>query len=613
MALNSLIDFYMGNGLAPSYVKRVYGEAMLRTGSEVLAIAFDPQGRLWSAEEQGILRCWSPEGRLQGRHYLSDLVTVWCFTADGRYVAGGSDELMIWEVSSGRSRATLGSGRWVTALAWDRTGRLLACGREDGRVEVWEVATESLVCQWPATGCPVAAITFSPDDTYLAIAGEDRQIRVQNMRTGELQAEWVGHPDRIAALTWSPDGRLLISAGWDNSARVWQLDQADPLMLLNSHAEQVVALAYSPDGHYLACADSDGAIHLWHDPVQAGLAGVLRGHIEEVRCLAFAPDGKKLASGAADGTIVLWDVEKRSVLAGGRPGHRHRLAYVAGPRPRLASVFSGCLQVWEADTGVPAYPKHKSTAHSVAASRDGRWLAVGGADHFTYLYDLWQDTEPAPLEATKPPIGQVVFDAEGRRLAHTSPVDGLVWIWDTVSRNPELILIEAADGCTLEGLCFHPDGQRLAAGGLDYLATGQRTGAVVVWHLPSREQQYVIDAGVSVLTVEPQGRWWAGAGTGGDIYIWRTSDGDELAVLASDSTARLFDLACSPCGRYLAASGEDQTIRIWTTDDGQLCLVREVEMPVEALLFSPDGRYLFAGLGNGMACAFDFTAFLDQQ
>src|SRR5205823_4973706 len=113
-----------------------------------------------------------------------------------------------------------------------------------------------------------------------------------------------------------------------------------------------------------------------------------------------------------------------------------------------------------------------------AASPDGKWLAIGGTDHFTQLWDAADGALAASLEATKPPIGALAFSADSALVAHTSPADGLVWIWQTATAQPLLILIEAADGCTLEGLAFHPNGRRLAVGGIDYLSTGDRDGAV---------------------------------------------------------------------------------------------------------------------------------------
>jgi WD40 repeat protein len=611
MSLFPLRNTHGDHLLLPSYVERVYGEAVLRLCSEGLALAFDREGMLWSVEEQGILRRWSLSGRMQARHYLNDLITVWSFSPQAEKIAGGSNELMVWDVSRGECVGQWSSGAWVTALAWSQHEGRLASGHEDGSVSVWDPTTRQLLRRWEGNGPPVAAVALSPDGQLVAAAGEDRCIQVWELTTGKLCCQWDGHPDRISALTWSPDGHWLISAGWDSSARVWRVGQADPLMLLNSHAEQVVALAYSPDGRYLACADSEGAIHLWTDPVQAHLAGILRGHTEEIRCLAFAPDGQHLASVGSDGVILIWNVEERRVVAGSSQEHRHRLAYLAGARPRLASVFAGQAHLWDVETGHPCQPCPTVNVCSVAASPDGRYLAFGGTDHFTHLYDLSREGEPALLEATKPPIGSLTFAPDGQRLAHTSPADGLVWIWNTAIAQPELILIEAADSCTLEGMCFHPDGQRLAVGGLDYLATGQRSGAVVVWHLPTREQQIILDTGVTALTVDPQGRWWIGAGLDGQVYLWDTTDGQEIMTLPGPS-GRFLDIACSPCGRYIAASGDDQTVRLWTPHDQQTRIIREMEMTVETVLFSPDGQRLFLALANGVVYAVHLHRFLEE-
>src|SRR5205807_2357654 len=109
------------------------------------------------------------------------------------------------------------------------------------------------------------------------------------------------------------------------------------------------------------------------------------------------------------------------------------------------------------------------------------------------------------LEATKPPIGALAFSPDSAMLAHTSPADGLVWIWKCGASEAELILIEAADGCTLEGVAFHPNGGWVACGGIDYLSTGERDGAVAVWDLATREKRFVLDVGVYAIAFDPKG------------------------------------------------------------------------------------------------------------
>ena len=58
------------------------------------------------------------------------------------------------------------------------------------------------------------------------------------------------------------------------------------------------------------------------------------------------------------------------------------------------------------------------------------------------------------------------FDPNGGMLAQTSPADGLVWLWNTMTGEPRIILIDAADNCTLESVVLHPDGERAVVGGI---------------------------------------------------------------------------------------------------------------------------------------------------
>src|SRR5439155_13136133 len=157
-------------------------------------------------------------------------------------------------------------------------------------------------------------------------------------------------------------------------------------------------------------------------------------------------------SAGADRVVHVWDVRDGKLVAGPNPKGKHAIAVVPGPKLRLASTAGPSVRVWDVETGDEVAPTGLCPAYSVAATRDGKWLAVGGTDHFTQLWDVAEGTVVASLEATKPPIGAVAFSADGALLVHTSPADGLVWVWKTGSAEPLLILIEAADGCTLEAV-----------------------------------------------------------------------------------------------------------------------------------------------------------------
>lgn len=594
-------------------VHRVLGEPRFVTESDVAAVAFCADGTIVSVDDAGILQHWTANGVPLARHYLSDLETVWRFDPTAQMLVSGNDELRFWSVSTGTLLGRAGRSSWVTALAFSPNGQVVASGHDDGKVRLWDCAKFELVAEFAGHPMAVSAAAFSPDGRLVATAGEDRAVVVWDRETGKRVAQLQSHTDRIPALAWNSDGSLLISAGWDTSARVWKIDHADPLMLLNSHADQVVALAAGPSDSLVATADSDYEIRIWTNPLTAKVGPVLRGHVDEIRCLAFNADGSRLASGGADRVIHVWDTKTGELLAGPRPKAKHDIAVVATADGKhfLASTGASLFRFWDVETGTECHPSADGPAHSVAVSRDGRWLAVGGTDHFTRLYDLHHPGAPRLLEATKPPIGSLAFDPNGGTLAQTSPADGLVWIWNTLTAEPKIILIDAADNCTLESVLLHPDGERAIVGGIDYLSTENRTGAICIWHIARKERELVFDVGVNAIAIDSPGRYLAGAGLDGFVHVWDLQSGEEVFELAGHQE-RINCVAFSPDGSYLLSGGDDMTVRVWDVLSGRLIVVREFDSAVQSLAFSPDGRWVFTANANTTCYQIDFEKLLDD-
>ncbi|MFO0826468.1 MAG: WD40 repeat domain-containing protein, partial [Gemmataceae bacterium] len=245
------------------------------------------------------------------------------------------------------------------------------------------------------------------------------------------------------------------------------------------------------------------------------------------------------------------------------------------------------------------------------ASPDGKWLAIGGADHFTKMWSVTEGRFVTSLEATKPPIGVVTFSPNSKYLAHTSPTDGLVWIWKVGMPEAELILIEAADGCTLESLSFHPDGRRIAVGGVDYLSTGKRDGAVCVWDIPTKDKLFTIDIGVNAVAFDPQGKYLAGAGFDEAVYVWDAESQETIFVLGGHQE-KIHAVAFNPDGSYIVSGGDDCTIRVWDVLSGRFLVAREFDSPIHSLAFSPDGWHLYCGNGNTTCYQIEFKRLLED-
>jgi WD40 repeat protein len=587
----------------------VFGDPKLHTDGDLAALAFAPDGSLWSVEEGGVVRCWDGSGRQLRCFALSDLEMVWCFSADARLLASASDDLSVWETASGQIRAAIPQRGWVTALAFRSDHSLVATGHDDGAVRCWEIRGGGLVAEFRGHDRAVSALAFRGDGARLASAGEDKMIHLWDVARERRVGTLAGHTDRIPALAWHPLGRRLVSAGWDNTARVWDGDTCRPEALLDGHAAQVTALAFDAGGDLLACADASGAVHVW-DFDRASSVHVLRASAQEARCLALGGPAGRLASGGSGRVIHLWEPRTgRAILAPDGSGTASPAIAVSPDGSRLVCTGGSGVRSWETVRGqelghlAPAEipTAARSAVQAVAYSPDGRWVAGGGEDALIRVWDTAAGQAPRMLEGSEGPVTCLAFSPDSRHLASAGCTGQAIWVWSLEKWGPVLLIPDALDGCTVEALAFHPGGRLLAAGGIDWLATGGSDGAICLWDLRERCEVATFSGGVTCLAMHPSGRWLAAASLDRVVCVWDLEARTLAQELAGPEDA-VAGLAYSPDGRWLACGGDDRMIRLWRVEGGLAPAGGPVEIPldtqVKSLCFAPDGRSLFTGNGN---------------
>jgi WD40 repeat protein len=593
---------------APGLV--VFGDPKLHTEGDLLALTFAADGNLWSVEEPGMVRRWDGTTgcQLEGCS-VSDLEMLWQFSPDARSLASASDDVALWDPVTGEVSAAFAATSWVTALAFSRDSRMLATGHDDGAVRCWEVPTRRLVREFQCREEAVSALAFSPDGSRLAAAGEDRVIDLWDWTQAKLAGNLTGHTDRIPALAWHPDGRHLVSAGWDNAAWVWDTKTGQPVFILNPHISQVTALAFASTGEQLATGDAAGMVYVWEFAARK-VRHVLKGDDQDIRCLAFSPDGCRLAAGSASRVIQLWDARSGLVLFGSDiPGSFPTRIALSPNGKRLVSTGRRTLRLW--DTGDAQGPEgeksagarilHPGEAHTVAYSPDGRSIATGGDDYVIRIWDAQTGARTKTLEGQDGPVTSLVFAPDGNTLASASSQGGGVWVWDVGTGEPLLLVPDALDGCTVQSLAFLPGGKLLAAGGIDWLATGGSDGAACVWDLVERCEVATFAGGTTCLAVHPSGRWLSAASLVRSICLWDLSTHELVTeVIGPEDTVNA--LAFSPDGRWLACGGDDRILRLWPMEEDQVIADALVEVPLDtqinSLCFAPDSRFLYTGNGN---------------
>jgi WD40 repeat protein len=218
----------------------------------------------------------------------------------------------------------------VRALAFDSSGKVLASGGYDGRVNLWGVGSKGGLLHLATVvdeGQTINAIAFSANGKLLAVAGEDGTLRLWNvgdpnkpMPAGE--SRWAHSGVAVTAVAFSPvevNGDLLLaSSGADQQVDLWEVDPTRGLRSSDSQklsqTNTILALAFTPDGKVLAAGDGDGATCLWDVATRRTLGGgdCLLGYgtdntrLTGIFALAFTPDGTTLLSAGEGNPLVAW-------------------------------------------------------------------------------------------------------------------------------------------------------------------------------------------------------------------------------------------------------------------------------------------------------------------
>jgi WD40 repeat protein len=346
-----LVDFHSGKEIRRFPAAGRYSSLKFSPDGKTLAAIADGGIRLWDR--------WTARVLPGSADPVTGLVTNLAFGGDGKELRGTA--CVPYDTSFVR-------------IAWDSaTGSEL---RRYGRIDNTTV--------FPVT---------SPDETLLAIGREDGRINLYDAKTGNNLRPLTGHGGRIWQVIFSPDSRRLISQGADASIRQWDVATGRELLHLPADKNSR-PMKLSRDGRWLAVEDGPRShIVVWDLLTRReNMRGEMPGGPRSQLALLVDEHFLIAATRLGDvGEIRRWDMKTgRHWPAVQVRQEEFRWGDISPDGRMVAIVGDGKLRVLEAASGGirREFVGHEGYISSFAFSPDGRRLAAASPDGPVYIWEV---------------------------------------------------------------------------------------------------------------------------------------------------------------------------------------------------------------------------------
>ncbi|NWJ00442.1 KTNB1 protein, partial [Crypturellus undulatus] len=194
------------------------------------------------------------------------------------------------------------------------SGRLLATGGDDCRVNIWSVNKPNCIMSLTGHTTPIESLQINTNEELIVAGSQSGSIRVWDLEAAKILRTLLGHKANICSLDFHPFGSFVASGSLDTNIKLWDVRRKGCVFRYKGHTQAVRCLRFSPDGKWLASAADDHTVKLW-DLAAGKIMFEFTGHTGPVNVVEFHPNEYLLASGSSDRTVRFWDLEKFQVVS----------------------------------------------------------------------------------------------------------------------------------------------------------------------------------------------------------------------------------------------------------------------------------------------------------
>jgi WD40 repeat protein len=535
----------------------------------------------------------------------------------------------------------------------------------DRQVLICELDTDTTIATLPDAGSTFTSVELSPAGDYCATSLADGRLLVWNTADATLISEWLSPKGNGATvMRFSPEEPILAIGGRD-SLRAWDFHRRKMVFESNQIAGTVGEIYFSADGRAVSVITSRGHALSWatadwrvlgalnpSNPANAPsqvvpmLGKIVFGQISAPICL-LRPD--------SDGSLKLQDLRTGDLIHTYRnQGTWTAPTFSSSADDRLLASWSGgTFVLWDADSGRQLRTYEMTSrldavsrmGFSGELSRDGKFAlcVVGETDRLTVrliaLSDVTSVGEPESAAGERMPIGY--FSNNGAQIWGFQ--SARVWVWDVATQsrtflwhNNQPTAISAAIPLSplLQGFLIRfVDGSYRIVHSSD--ASMEVIEGKIVTLVPSRDELVVLEPGGDLC------RYMHNPVRRGGVLVSHT----DLPQVAIPSFGWPVAAGCSPNGKHFAIATtegvcvldlDDHRIQskfrgpadgvkrihwhpdserllvqgqssggLWDAHGHQLAAFELHQPMLVSAGFSPSGRWIWTGGGDGLAHFYD--------
>lgn len=551
---------------------------------------------LFTFDKQGIAYRWDIDQLKPAksvRAHEGKKVLAIAISYDNKFLATGSEDhsIHIWERATHKLIRTLkGHKEAITSLSFHPKGQWLVSGSYDKTAKVWDYDKGTERHTLKGNLDRVYSVRFSPDGTQIATGGGDWSIRIYTTETGKQIKEIVKHKRIVTSVAWSPDGKLLASGSYDKSIKLWDTQNWQETKTLTGHQGGVSGVVFRKAGNTLLSTSFDQTIRSWYTSGKG--IRTYSGHKQGITSIALHPSSNFFITTSNDKTVRFWRFSgTQDSSRTDHTGITTSACYTSDGAYAYTASEDGTYREWllasprraaytSTQQGVTALAWHPKNTSFATSSRDNTvkvWDSKTYGSKRLYYRD---DTE------------QVRYDSTGKYLGILVRKDGLV-LYDTGSKkNVRTIKPQDKEDAFIR-FDFHPNGQSVI--------TASKDTQLRVWNTADGKLSDILKGHkkpISAVRYSADGALLLSGSEVGQLKLWSSADGTTIKSWEGHKQ-RVTSIAFAPKAPYVATTSEDGKIKVWSTQDGTLKKEWCLEEAGYTVQFSPDGKWLTVGTGNG--------------